>query len=174
MKDVLDECFGESPKLFHRIESTNIFLYYHDSLVACSKVKKAQFDQMENVDLKFRLSAQSKEKHNCSFCFAFLPYLEDNDNLLKRNHDSMKVLLDDHSRGTSSSSTLPFYTPYHFYGTIPKMYGPSDLLIHSINFFSMTLSTQPWLAVIFLLTNLNFPNCMGLTGMCTSSEVHQT
>lgn len=59
MKDVLDECFGESPKLFHRIESTNIFLYYHDSLVACSKVKKAQFDQMENVDLKFRLSAQS-------------------------------------------------------------------------------------------------------------------
>uniref|UniRef100_A0A1X7VAG7 Uncharacterized protein n=1 Tax=Amphimedon queenslandica TaxID=400682 RepID=A0A1X7VAG7_AMPQE len=84
--------------------------------VPCSAVKKASFDQIEHVDMMFRLSIQSLEMHSCNFCFAFFPYLEHNDNLKKRDIDGMRDLLEEHCKEQFCPKTSPFISPTTFYG----------------------------------------------------------
>lgn len=49
------------------------FLYHHGKHVTCCSVKKTAFDQVENDDMKFRVSPQSMEKNSCQFWFTFFP-----------------------------------------------------------------------------------------------------
>ena len=117
---IIEDVFGKSvesrsSQKFYRVEETSVFLYLHKEHVTCSSVKKEKFDEIEQVDVKFRLSPQSMENHSCDFCFAFYPFLEDNDNIGKRDLDRMHSLLKEHE-GSHCPATSPFVSPTSFFG----------------------------------------------------------
>ena len=115
---IIRNVFGkavESSRKFSRVEETSFFLYLHKDHVSCSSVKKEKFDEIEQVDVKFRLSPQSMESHSCDFCFAFYPFLEDSDNIGKRDLHHMQSLLKKH-QGPHCPATSPFVSPTSFFG----------------------------------------------------------
>ena len=82
----LDGIFGSAQKsfvpdsiTFTRVISSDVFVFEHVTTVACSSVMLKELDVV--VRRKSPVAATQEVPHSCEFCYSFLPYVRDNQNL---------------------------------------------------------------------------------------------
>ena len=82
----LDGIFGSAQKsfvpdsiTFTRVISFDVFVFEHVTTVACSSVMLKELDVV--VRRKSPVAATQEVPHSCEFCYSFLPYVHDNQNL---------------------------------------------------------------------------------------------
>ena len=95
-------------------ESAILYIFKHEDHATCSSMALEDFDTA--IPRHFKMG-QLNLPHSCNYCYTFLPYVYDNDNLLYEEELKGHHTFHDHSKLKSCPIESPFYVPDKFFGT---------------------------------------------------------
>ena len=90
--------------------SARLFIFEHENHTACSSMTLKDFDTAIPRDSKM---ARLGVPHSCNFCYTFLPFLCDNDNLLYEEEFKDHQTFSDHSKLKPCPTESPFFVLWH-------------------------------------------------------------
>ena len=117
----LDRLFGSDNKsfipgsiTFTRVSASDVFVFKHVRHVACSSVT---LTELEHVVTRKPPVAARQKAHSCEFCYNFLPYVCDNQNLADRVEFEDHRMFKEHRDLPQCPKNSPFYVQFNFFGT---------------------------------------------------------